>query len=304
MTWLRRRILEILNDPESGALTAEVDALEELLKSYVRSTHQANEDLKASNMRLLRRNRELIERCDSLKFQLGALKCGDGSVYAERDRLNRLCGELHSEEAKLLEKITELEHDVAEAESALWRVQPDTHTVGGVGDMHDPFEGPGETYKAAYERLRAYGEQREKALKKTQKSFVEYIRKNGQKARKGKRQVVEIDKDGNEVGDGADVDLRTPLFPPGTVTEQVSFEEPGKKLFVELKSEAVYQACSGEVGPRCRCGECHEYRRQAISGLLDCLSDGPPKDCPPQSESEEPWWERKWKVTLEKLGLG
>lgn len=36
-----------------------------------------------------------------------------------------------------------------DAEGALWRVVPDTHSV----PQQDPFEGPGETYRDAYDRL-------------------------------------------------------------------------------------------------------------------------------------------------------
>lgn len=35
-----------------------------------------------------------------------------------------------------------------EAEAALWRIYPNSHNLANP----DPFEGPGETYKAAYER--------------------------------------------------------------------------------------------------------------------------------------------------------
>lgn len=47
-------------------------------------------------------------------------------------------------------RVEVLEHELAEAESALWRVYPNTHIVGKPAD---PFEGPGETYRAAYERM-------------------------------------------------------------------------------------------------------------------------------------------------------
>lgn len=41
-----------------------------------------------------------------------------------------------------------------EAEAALWRVPPNVYTVEYEGSLGkaDPFEGPGETYRAAYER--------------------------------------------------------------------------------------------------------------------------------------------------------
>ena len=50
----------------------------------------------------------------------------------------------------------EEEMELAGAESALWRVTPNTYTIPcGVNGFaaHDPFEGVGETYRAAYERL-------------------------------------------------------------------------------------------------------------------------------------------------------
>ena len=52
----------------------------------------------------------------------------------------------------------EEEMELAEAEAALWRVLPDAHTIPSVLNGFtepDPFEGPGETYRAAYERLAA-----------------------------------------------------------------------------------------------------------------------------------------------------
>lgn len=53
--------------------------------------------------------------------------------------------------------IERLEVEKTEAEASLWRVFPNTHTVF-VDEYHlsknpDPFEGKGETYKQAYERL-------------------------------------------------------------------------------------------------------------------------------------------------------
>ena len=55
--------------------------------------------------------------------------------------------------------MTELEkRELAEAESAQWRVAPNCHTIpcemNGFAKP-DPFEGQGETYRAAYERLAA-----------------------------------------------------------------------------------------------------------------------------------------------------
>src|SRR5690606_17565152 len=46
---------------------------------------------------------------------------------------------------------------LCEAESALWRVFPNTHIIPSDHPLGkktpDPFEGPGETYRAAYERM-------------------------------------------------------------------------------------------------------------------------------------------------------
>lgn len=42
-----------------------------------------------------------------------------------------------------------LDHQLAEAQAALWRVAPNTHSLSGPAD---PFEGPGETYVEAYAR--------------------------------------------------------------------------------------------------------------------------------------------------------
>lgn len=52
----------------------------------------------------------------------------------------------------LLAEIDRLRAEKAEAEAALWRIAPNVHTVG---NNPDPFEGPGETYRDAYLRLRA-----------------------------------------------------------------------------------------------------------------------------------------------------
>ena len=48
-------------------------------------------------------------------------------------------------------RVAELERELAEAESALWRVFPNSHSVGK--KLPDPFEGPDETYRAAHERM-------------------------------------------------------------------------------------------------------------------------------------------------------
>lgn len=54
-------------------------------------------------------------------------------------------------------EIEKLAHDLCDAEGALWRVFPNTHTIEVPGDPYsqkpDPFEGPGETYADAYKRV-------------------------------------------------------------------------------------------------------------------------------------------------------
>jgi len=50
------------------------------------------------------------------------------------------------------DEIERLERELAEAESALWRVAPNTYTLAP--GIPDPFEGSGETYAATYDRLR------------------------------------------------------------------------------------------------------------------------------------------------------
>ncbi|CCG43380.1 hypothetical protein [Magnetospirillum molischianum] len=68
--------------------------------------------------------------------------------------VNALCVELANAIVVSDEVVIErLERELAEAEGALWRVAPNTHTLApGVPDL---FEGPGETYRAAYERVLA-----------------------------------------------------------------------------------------------------------------------------------------------------
>ncbi len=61
--------------------------------------------------------------------------------------------------ADLVDRIAFEKRRVAEAEAALWRVAPNTHAIH-VPNLPgskppDPFEGPGETYEAAYRRLEA-----------------------------------------------------------------------------------------------------------------------------------------------------
>jgi len=53
---------------------------------------------------------------------------------------------------KVAEEFKRLRLELAEAESALWRVAPNTYTLAP--GIPDPFEGPGETYAATYDRLR------------------------------------------------------------------------------------------------------------------------------------------------------
>lgn len=60
--------------------------------------------------------------------------------------------ELQREIARLKDRITELEFELFQAEIVQWRVPPHTHSLPPL--TPDPFEGPGETYKAAYERLK------------------------------------------------------------------------------------------------------------------------------------------------------
>jgi hypothetical protein len=58
---------------------------------------------------------------------------------------------------KTADLIERLEAEKTEAEASLWRVFPNTHTVFvdeyPLSKNPDPFEGKGETYKQAYERL-------------------------------------------------------------------------------------------------------------------------------------------------------
>lgn len=62
-----------------------------------------------------------------------------------------------AEVAALRAEIERLEREKSDAEASLWRVFPSTYTIVAEGEENtsDPFEGPGETYRAAYERLRA-----------------------------------------------------------------------------------------------------------------------------------------------------
>lgn len=62
------------------------------------------------------------------------------------------CARLEPSNAQPRPGIEQLQADLADAEAALWRVMPNTYTVAPPGKA-DPFEGPGETYRTAYERL-------------------------------------------------------------------------------------------------------------------------------------------------------
>ena len=54
-------------------------------------------------------------------------------------------------------EIVRLSHELVEAEGALWRIFPNTHTIEyeGSSQKADPFEGSGETYHDAYLRVSA-----------------------------------------------------------------------------------------------------------------------------------------------------
>ncbi len=70
-------------------------------------------------------------------------------------------------------EIERLRQELAEVESCLWRIQPNMHTVPcEINDFAepDPFEGTGEMYKDAYERLR---EKCDKQAKILQAAFPE-----------------------------------------------------------------------------------------------------------------------------------
>lgn len=68
-----------------------------------------------------------------------------------------ICGEAADEIERLRAEIERLSHELVEAESALWRISPRTHTIevqgGPCSQKPDPFEGPGETYADAYNRV-------------------------------------------------------------------------------------------------------------------------------------------------------
>jgi hypothetical protein len=58
------------------------------------------------------------------------------------------------------EEARQLRAELYDAECFKWRVRPDTHFI----PQKDPFEGPGETYRDAYERLSAERERLREAL--------------------------------------------------------------------------------------------------------------------------------------------
>lgn len=65
---------------------------------------------------------------------------------------------------QILARLDRAEQQAIEAEAALWRIAPNTHTIG----TPDPFEGPGETYADAYHRVAAECDALREALAENQ----------------------------------------------------------------------------------------------------------------------------------------
>ena len=72
-----------------------------------------------------------------------------------KDRLGFQCRDSSD---VLAEENAALKAEVDDCKAALWRISPNTHTIScelNGYQQSDPLEGPGETYKDAYERLKA-----------------------------------------------------------------------------------------------------------------------------------------------------
>lgn len=95
---------------------------------------------------------DLIARPHAYRASLDPMDQGDCAI----------CGHSHAAHAD-----AEAERALLEAQSCLWRVPPNTHTVpcpfNGYA-VPDPFEGPGETWEATARRESARAERLEAAL--------------------------------------------------------------------------------------------------------------------------------------------
>lgn len=88
-----------------------------------------------------------------------------GLLVSTEDRLREAQTALEAEHTARAEEKEQLEMQLADAESTLWRIAPNTYTLqveGVLCDVPDPFEGPGETYRAAWIRERTAREQAER----------------------------------------------------------------------------------------------------------------------------------------------
>ena len=81
---------------------------------------------------------------------------GDGLNRDEAtDAIMSLIESERAEKKALAQKCDDWKYEAYQNGSALWRVMPNMHTihVPGINEPGDPFEGPGETYEAAYARV-------------------------------------------------------------------------------------------------------------------------------------------------------
>ena len=93
---------------------------------------------------------------------------GDGLNRDEAtDAIMSLIKSERAEKEALAQKCDDWKYEAYQNGSALWRVMPNLHTihVPGINEPGDPFEGPGETYEAAYARVMAEKEALREAAK-------------------------------------------------------------------------------------------------------------------------------------------
>jgi chromosome segregation ATPase len=106
---------------------------------------------------------ELTEEQRMLLMALDAVKQGNAGCWSTvYGIIQDTIIDLKTERAELKERCEKLDRERIEAEAALWRIAPDVYSISP--DQSDPFEGPGETYYDAYQRLGVELQKAKKAL--------------------------------------------------------------------------------------------------------------------------------------------
>lgn len=138
-------------EKENAALHKRVEELEREARFFENESNQWNAKWVKMEARAKKAEAESLAARNLGQAHL------DRAEKAEQERDEAVAFRQQSQDTAVeaLRQRDALQADLDEAQAALWRVAPNTFTIEALGAVKDQFEGPGETYHAAYERVKA-----------------------------------------------------------------------------------------------------------------------------------------------------